>query len=61
MFYNLSSILVQNIKLYYNFGARTTSRHLYRCPKEKTNFTTCLKLGHGREHDLGLRYDLRWS
>jgi hypothetical protein len=54
MFYNLSSILVQNIKLYYNFRASTILRHLHRCPKVKPNFATCPKLGHGREHDLRL-------
>ena len=32
-----------------------TLRHLNRCPKVKTN------LRHGREHDLGLRFVLRWS
>jgi len=48
MFYNLSSFLVQNIKLYYNFGAKTILRHIHRCPKVKTNL---VKLGHGREHD----------
>jgi len=53
--------LVQNIKLYYNFGVRTILRHLHRCPKVKTNFATCPKLGHGPEHDLGLRFVLRWS
>ena len=46
-------------QLYYNFGVRTILRHLHRCPKVKTNFTTCPKLGHGREHDLGLRFVLR--
>ena len=39
----------------------TILRHLHRCPKVKTNFATCPKLGHGREHDLGLRFVLRWS
>ena len=61
MFYNLSSFLVQNIKLYYNFRVRTILRHLHRCPKVKTNFATYPKLGHGREHDLGLRFVPRWS
>jgi len=51
--------LVQNIKLYYNFGVRTILRHLHRCPKVRTNFATYSKLGHGREDDLGLRFDLR--
>jgi hypothetical protein len=36
-------------------------RHLHRCPKVKTHFATCPKLEHGREHDLGLRFVLRWS
>jgi hypothetical protein len=53
--------LVQNIKLYYNFGPRTILRHLYICAKAKTNYATCPKLGHGQEHDLGLRFVLRWS
>ena len=39
----------------------TILRHLHKCPKVKTNFVTCPKLGHGREHDLGLRFVLRWS
>ena len=39
----------------------TILRHLNRCPKVKTNFATYPKLGHGREHDLGLRFVLRWS
>ena len=52
MFYN--SFFVQNIKLYYNFGARTILRRLHKCPKVKTNFATCPKLGHSREHDIGL-------
>jgi hypothetical protein len=51
--------LIQNIKLYYNFGVRTILRHRHKCPKVKTNFATCPKLGHGREHDLGLRFVLR--
>ena len=37
----------------------TILRHLNRCPKVKTNFATYPKLGHGREHDLGLRFVLR--
>ena len=55
--------MVQNIKLYYNFGVRTILRHINRCPKVKTNFATYMypKLGHGREYDLGLRFVLRWS
>ena len=57
----LSSFLVQNIKLYYNFGVMTILRHLNRCPKVKTNFASYPKLGHGREHNLGLRFVLRWS
>ena len=56
-----SPFLVQNIKLYYDFGVKTILRRLHRCPKVKTNFATCPKLGHGREHDLGLRFVLRWS
>ena len=55
----LSSFLVQNIKLYYNFGIMTILRHLNRCPKVKTNFASYPKLGHGREHNLGLRFVLR--
>ena len=39
----------------------TILRHLHRCPKVKTNCATCPKLEHGREHDLGLRFVLRWS
>ena len=38
-----------------------TLRHLHRCPKVKTNFATYPKLGHGREHDLGLRFVQIWS
>ena len=53
--------MVQNIKLYYNFGVMTILRHLHRCPKIKTNIATCPKLGHGRKHDLELRFVLRWS
>jgi len=53
--------LVQNIKLYYNFGVRTILRHLHKGPKVKTNFATYPKFGHGREQDLGLRFVLRWS
>ena len=59
MFYNLK--FVQNIKLYYNFGVRTILRHLHRCPIVKKNLAICPKLGHGRKHDLGLRFVLRWS
>ena len=58
MFYNLVRFLVQNIKLYY---IRAILGHLHRCPKVKTNFAPYSKLGHGREHDLGLRFVLRWS
>ena len=57
----LSSFLVQNIKLYYNFGIMTILRHLNRFSKVKTNFASYPKLGHGREHNLGLRFVLRWS
>ena len=39
----------------------TILRHLNRCSKVKTNFASYPKLGHGREHDLGLRFVLRWS
>jgi hypothetical protein len=42
-----SSFLVQNIKLYYHFGARTIIRHLHRCTKVKTN------LRHDQYHALG--------
>ena len=61
MFYNLKFVFGTKYQLYYNFGVRTILRHLHRCPKVKTNFATCPKLGHGREHDLGLRFVLRWS
>jgi hypothetical protein len=39
-------------------GVRTILRHLHRCSKVKTNFVTCPKLGHGREHDLGHILDI---
>ena len=39
----------------------TILRHLHRCPADKKNFATYPKLGHGLEHDLGLRFVLRWS
>ena len=38
----------------------TILRHLHGCPKVKTTFATCPMLGDGREHDLGLRFVLRW-
>ena len=61
MFYNLKFVFGTKYQLYYNFGVRTILIHLHRCPKVKTDFATCPKLGHGREHDLGLRFVQRWS
>ena len=56
------SIMIYNFKVRFWYkisnyitiaGVRTILRHLHKCPKVKTNFATCPKLGHGREHDLG--------
>ena len=61
MFYNLKSVLGTKYQIILQFRGRTILRHLHRCLKVKTDFATCPKLGHGREHDLGLRFLLRWS
>ena len=56
-------VLQLKVRFWYkiNFGVMTILRHLHRCPKAKTNLATCPKLGHGREHDLVLRFVLRCS
>ena len=63
------SIMIYNFKVRFWYkisnyitiaGVRTILRHLHRCPKVKTNFATCPKLGHGREHDLGHILVLRY-
>ena len=57
----INHVLQHKARFWYNFGVRTILRHLNRCPKVKTNLATYPKLGHGREHDLGLKFVLRWS